>query len=316
MSITYNGIVASASARAVGKPHVLEPRETSRQQSGFDLHAMSEELCHSAEWDILCALHDYLAIPLAVNLNAFDDLTESTISFCNLRDSFAYELTRVFVYFGQNRSNQDPYGATFEHSEQLKLEKLCQLLNSLVNSKVIQSQSPGSDSKFHHIFVRKDKDNGAENVLYQRIRTLLEYLDESKALLALIYGNSTHSSTPAFNLPQAETIEVDLRTVQDVNHFFDSTLHPSSQGMDEVLGAAISPQLTNLAQTIVRDYAIAAFDTVFEYLKVCQTTHTIMLHLSSLVDHSDVKQEAQLDLFISACPYHEEWQEARCGPCK
>jgi hypothetical protein len=270
-----------------------------------------ESPARSAEWDILCALPDYLAIPLAVNVNAFDDLAGSTISFRNLRDNFAYELTKLFVYFVHNRFNHDPQGVTFERNEQLKLEKFCQLLNSLVNPKVIQSQSPGLGSKFNHIFLRKDRENGAERVLYPRIRALLENLGESKALLALIYGNFT----PAFYLPSATTIEEDLRTVQDMNNFLDSAFLLSSQGIAEASGPAISPQLGNLAQTTVRDYAIAAFNTVFEYLK-CQATHRLMLHLSSLADNSDTQKEVQLDLFISTCPDHEEWQEARCGPCK
>lgn len=273
-----------------------------------------KKVARSAEWDILCALPDYLAIPLAGNDTPFDDLDEFTISFRNLRDNFAYEFTRLFVYLVQNRFTRGPQGEAVEKIQQPKLEKFCRLLDTLVNSKVIRSQLPPARARFDHLFLQRDNVNKTEAVLYPRLRSLLEHLGEIKALLALISGHFT----PAFDLPLAATIEKDLEVVQDLNTFLESTPHLSSL---QTIGASESinqPPFEHLAQTSIRDYAIATFDTVFKYLKVCQTTHTIMLHLSDLADISDAQQEQELslDLFISACPDHEEWQEARCGPCE
>jgi hypothetical protein len=273
---------------------------------------MSMELMRSAEWDILCALPTYLAIPLVVNDNVFDDLEGATISSCNLRDNFAFEFTRILLYFVRNRVSRDAPGEAFEKTQQLKLERFCQLLDSIVNPLVIQSRSLGEGLKFDHLFIKKNKNNKSETVVYPRLRTLLEYLGETKALLALIYGHST----PAFVLPSAKTIEEDLKTVQDLNHFFDSWSYLSSQDNYDIPESATSPLLGDLTHTTLRNYAVTAFDTMFDYLKVCQTTHKIMLHLSGLADNANARHEAHLDLFISTCPDHEDWQEARCGASK
>ncbi|KAI0543371.1 peptidase S8/S53 domain-containing protein [Xylaria curta] len=253
-------------------------------------------LSDSLEWGIITALRGYLIFTLPVTNEEFDQLNGDAITVWNARDSFEFELTRVFV------RPEPSFDVNFDGFSDLQaaLSNFIVLLGALVN---VDGKAQVGFGHFGHLFQPLTEGKKA-NPHYQRLSSLLEHLESSRLMVNLIKGHLG----PAFKLPSESTLYDDLQVVRELNHILDTIPVPQLP-VEDVLPATN----VNNQDARVRDYATTTFRTVFEHLGTCGTPHKLMLYLPS--KHGN-PPEAFLDLLISVCPDHSEWQEARCGICE
>ncbi|PMD63951.1 uncharacterized protein K444DRAFT_316875 [Hyaloscypha bicolor E] len=247
-------------------------------------------------WRIISALSGYLIFTLPETVEDFDCLDEAAILIGNSKENFDFELTRVFVRPRLPCDIPPERIATCEE----KLVKVILLLESLVNpshNQKFTGQEP--DNKFGHLFSHDTK--------YKRLWALLELLETSRVPFNLING----PLGPAFNLPPDDSVAANLETVLDLNHFLDSV--PLPQQTKSIPAALESSDSVEIQDSSIRDYATSAFGAIFSHLQHCQTEHKLMLYLPKQHDSSDCAPKILLDMFISVCPDHCDWQETQCG---
>ncbi|KAI1362819.1 hypothetical protein F5Y08DRAFT_310974 [Xylaria arbuscula] len=250
----------------------------------------------SLEWDIIAAFRGYLICTLPVTNDEFGELDRDDIVLENARDSFEFQLTRVFVRPRTSfDADLDRLGVL-----QAALSKFMVLLGTLTN--VEDVKFPTGARRFGHLF--QPLTNGEETVdsHYHRLWSLLEHLETSRVELNLIKGHLG----AAFKLPSDGTLLDDLKTVQELNHVLDT--FPSSQPIAQM---PPPPATVDYQDARVHDYAATTFRAVFEHLRTCGTPHKLMLDLLFTKDNRH--QDFYVDFFISVCPEHREWQDAGCS---
>ncbi|KAI0184383.1 hypothetical protein EV127DRAFT_239191 [Xylaria flabelliformis] len=255
----------------------------------------------SLEWGIITALRGYLIFTLPITHEEFDQLNRDAISVWNARDIFEFELTSVFV------RPEPSFDVGFDGFSDLHaaLNKFIVLLGSLAN---VNGQAHVGTRHFGYLFQPLAEGKKAIDTHYQRLSSLLEHLESSRLMVNLIKGHLG----PAFNSPSETTLFNDLQVVQELNHILDTI--PSSQNKSSVEEALPVPTDVDNRDARVREYATVTFHTVFEHLGTCGTPHKLMLHLPSSKDGNP--PECFLDLLISVCPDHSDWQEVGCGICE
>ncbi|KAI0533752.1 hypothetical protein GGR58DRAFT_521141 [Xylaria digitata] len=250
----------------------------------------------SLQWAIVSALRSYLIVSLEASNEEFSQLNRDTILVRNARDGFEFELTRVF-------QRQEPlFNAEFDRFGDLQaiLEKFIVLLGENVNGQ-FQKES----NYFGHLFQPLYTKQEILDSPLHRLSSLLEHLESSGSMFNLIRGR--HG--PAFNLPSEQTLLDDLKIVQELNRILDTL--PSPKYISPASVAPPPPSLIDDQDVGVYDYAVETFRTVFEHLGTCGTRHKLMLYLPS--SKHENPPDTFLDLLISVCPDHVQWQEARCG---
>lgn len=256
------------------------------------------------EWQAILALRGYLIF----TLSSFGDggggftagtgsvLDEDAILNENARNAFEYELTRVFTRPHLLSSTID--SAHLEHFR-LKLAELLVLLDTLAWTAPVQKHG----DRFQHIFSNN-------TTSYDQIWYLLDHLEDTKSPFNLIRG----PFGPAFSLPSDHDLARHLRTVEDVNALLDS-LPSYSTNRSITSPPTKKPEIvvSGVRDNAVRQYASATFNTVFNRLGRCATSHTAMLYLRSQHAEGDtLESRPLLDLLISSCPKHTVWREIQC----
>ncbi|KAK4154756.1 hypothetical protein C8A00DRAFT_32424 [Chaetomidium leptoderma] len=252
------------------------------------------------EWQAIVALRSYLIFTLPVIDEGFDPrvLAEAVILSDNARKYFEFELTRVFVrpdflFRIEDAKIQDC---------RLQLVKLVTLLDSLAASPPGQP-GQGGHLRFQHIF------GGTE---YKRLWRLLEHLALRATTREQLFNLIKGPVGPAFGMPASDTLGRHLKTVQDVNFLLDS-LPLLQKGTAASEGSTPAVVAAGVLDDSVREYATAAFNTMFDHLKGCDPAHNAMLYLRSQQEDGLGPPKASLDLFVSSCPHHCSWQEIYCG---
>ncbi|KAI0966704.1 peptidase S8/S53 domain-containing protein [Xylaria arbuscula] len=252
----------------------------------------------SLEWDIITAFRGYLICTLPVTNDEFGELDRDGIVRENAKDSFEFELTRVFV------RPQPSFDADLDSVGLLQaaLSKFMVLLGELAN---VDGQFPAGATRFEHLFQPLTNEEGTLDSHYHRLWSLLEHLETSRTELNLIKGHLG----PAFQSPSDDTLLDDVKTVQELNRILDA--FPLSRYKPPLAEIPSPLAAVDHQDARVHDYAATTFRAVFEHLRTCGTPHKLMLDLPSSKNNSH--HDLYLDLFISVCPEHCEWQDAGCS---
>lgn len=259
-------------------------------------------LSRGPEWDIILLLSNHLIFPKPDIGEEFDRLDSDSIWLYNTRADFEFELAKVFV-------RPTPlFGTELDRPRGLRaaLRNLIVLLGTLSN---VTSQFQATDSPLKHLFQPLISNNEGLGYQYRQLWSLLEHLKTSNSKVSLIKG---HLGS-AFNLPSDETLCDSLGIVRGLNQILD-TIPPLSQCESQIKEVSPPPTLVDNQDALIRDYATATFHTVFENLNTCGTSHRLMLYLPSSKNQNP--SNVFLDLLISVCPEHAQWQEAGCGICQ
>lgn len=246
------------------------------------------------EWGLLFSLIEYLILAFQPSAHQPKQLTYESISSPNDGDSFEYELTLVFIHLASKSQLRLP--TVDDNSCQMKLSSLCELLDKLANLSVLG------------LLDTNVKD---QTTSYKRLRQLLKHVQVAKRALNLIRGRFG----PAFQLPPESSLAVDTEVLKDINRFFASIAPLARSDLPRSI-KKVEHAFSDDSGWAIREYAVVTFDTVFRYLKTCKATHNVMFGLPATPGNPGTSKGVVLDAFISVCPDHTKWQEARFGACQ
>jgi hypothetical protein len=216
---------------------------------------------------------------------------------------FEIELRRIFI---PKVSAPNLPRTVFEES-QLRLGKLCGLLDSLVKRRLISSNLAHT-AGWSELSVAD-----STYPLLQGLIRYLEGLNRTASNLQApteLFDLASGPHQILFRLPEDTTeLKNELKIVTECNDFVDQLFTTNRESPHRSTPKAKGQAWTD---TRLRDHAATLLGTLFKRFK-CGIRHEIMLKLS---DSDKGIPRPKLHLLLSSCPNSDRWQEALYDSCE